>query len=121
MTWSMRTLVSASTVCTVNGMPPQANAALIFASVLPLRPSCDFGTCAQVSRGIDTSCALDRSWVRCARMMVSLREPELLAGSRESLPRTRKFNASFATFSGRDSFGTESNACTRSMSPSTDR
>jgi hypothetical protein len=88
ITWSTRTPVKPSTACTISGTPPHANAALIFASVAARRPSCDAGTRTRVSRGIETICAPDRSAVRCSRMIVSLREPDASAGSRESLQPT---------------------------------
>ena len=118
----MRTPVKRSTVRTISGMPPQAYAALIFAS-RPPRPSLVCGTYTQVSRGIDTSCALDRPSARWARMIVSLREPEAFSGSRVSLPRIRKFFAPWVTFTGRSASGTNSwsNASTRSIFDSTER
>jgi hypothetical protein len=119
-TWSMRTPVNFSTVRTISGTPPQAYAALILAS-RPPRPSSVFGTLTHVSRGMETSCALDRPCVRCARMMVSLREPAGLSGSRLSLPRIKMFFASAMVLTGRSASGTWSNASTRSMSPSTER
>ncbi len=116
----MRTPVNFSTVWTISGAPPHAYAALIFAS-RPPRPSGDLGTGTQVSRGIEISWALDRSFGRWARMMVSVREPESLSGSRVSLPRIMMFMAPVATACGRDSSGTPSKASTRSMLDSTER
>ncbi len=119
----MRTWVKSSTVCTMSGMPPHAYAALIFASASPFLPSADRGTWTQVSRGIEISCAPDRSAGRCATMIVSLREPVVFSGSRESLPRSSRFSAlaAAASFSGRDSSGTSVNASTLSMLFSTER
>ena len=97
------------------------NAALIFASRPPCLPSLLFGTCTQVSRGIEMSCADDRSAGRCATMMVSLREPARLPGSRESLPRMRMFCASCTTFGGRACSGTPPKTSTTLMSSTTDR
>ena len=54
-------------------------------------------------------------------MIVSVRDPSVRSGSRESLPRIMMFVASRATTGGRLSAGTPVKASTRSTSLSTER
>lgn len=118
-TWSMRTPVNASTVWTSSGVPPFAYAELILSSC-PSPAPVGSGTRTQVSRGIETIWTLSRSAGRWARMMVSVREPEV-SGSRESLPTIRKFAAFSTALTGRCACGRAVKTSSLSTCDSTDR
>ena len=106
ITWSIRTSVKHSTVCTASGRPPQANAALILAAgVAAVARSAFSGIGTYRSRGIETRYAL--SWLAgmCMTMIVSARHSLALSsgasGSRESLPSSRMLSAPSTVFAGR--------------------
>ena len=102
--WSMRMLVSFSTVLMVQAAPASENAELNIASVCAATtvPSgrLQLGIGTIVSRGMLTITALCRSAARCSRIVVSERRPATFGFSaafpdRSSEPSSRMFSGSW--------------------------